>query len=87
MRILATAVGVVLLSVSAWAQQAAATGGTIVEPTRNGMNVTGKAIEGGARQKLAKGDFLIVPAGVPHMFADISPAGITVMQLYLAKAK
>jgi mannose-6-phosphate isomerase-like protein (cupin superfamily) len=63
------------------------TGGTIVEPTRNGMNVTGKAIEGGARQKLAKGDFLIVPAGVPHMFADISPAGITVMQLYLPKAK
>ena len=41
----------------------------------------------GSKQKLAKGDFLIVPAGVPHMFADISPAGITVMQLYLPKAK
>ena len=63
------------------------TGGTIVEPAHNGMNVTGKAIEGGARQKLAKGDFLIVPAGVPHMFADISPAGITVMQIYLPKTK
>lgn len=53
--------------------------------TRNGANVTGKSIDGGTRQKLAKGDFLIVPAGVPHQFTDISPAGISLMQLYLPK--
>lgn len=61
------------------------TGGKIVGPTRNGTNVTGKAIEGGMRQKLAKGDFLIVPAGVSHWFTDIAPAGISLMQLYLPK--
>ena len=51
------------------------------------MVTGGTIVESGARQKLAKGDFLIVPAGVPHMFADISPAGITVMQIYLPKTK
>jgi mannose-6-phosphate isomerase-like protein (cupin superfamily) len=61
------------------------TGGKVVEPTRNGTNVTGKAIEGGVKQKLAKGDFFIVPAGVPHQFTEIAPGGITMMQLYLPK--
>jgi mannose-6-phosphate isomerase-like protein (cupin superfamily) len=61
------------------------TGGHIVGPARNGTNVTGKTIEGGTKQKLAKGDFLIVPAGVPHMFTDIAPAGVDLMQLYLPK--
>jgi mannose-6-phosphate isomerase-like protein (cupin superfamily) len=62
------------------------TGGKIVAPARNGANVTGKAIEGGTKQKLAKGDFLIVPAGVPHWFTDIPPAGVSLMQLYLPKS-
>jgi mannose-6-phosphate isomerase-like protein (cupin superfamily) len=61
------------------------TGGKIVEPARNGANVTGKSIEGGTKQKLAKGDFLLVPAGVPHWFTDIAPAGVSLMQLYLPK--
>ncbi len=61
------------------------TGGTIVTPVRNGANVTGKSIEGGTRQKLAKGDFLIIPSGVPHWFTEIAPNGISVMQLYLPK--
>ena len=40
------------------------TGGKIVgEP--------GKTIEGGVSQKFAKGDWLIVPAGVNHQFVDI----------------
>lgn len=62
------------------------TGGKIVEPTRNGTNITGKSIEGGTSQKLSKGDFLIVPAGVPHWFTAIAPGGITVTQLFLPKA-
>lgn len=61
------------------------TGGKIVEPTRNGTNVTGKSIEGGTSQKLSKGDFMIVPAGVPHWFTNISPGGMTVTQMYLPK--
>jgi mannose-6-phosphate isomerase-like protein (cupin superfamily) len=63
------------------------TGGTIVEPTRNGTNVTGKSIQGGTAQKLAKGDFMIVPSGVPHWFTDIAPTGLTVTQMYLPNAK
>jgi mannose-6-phosphate isomerase-like protein (cupin superfamily) len=62
------------------------TGGKIVGATRNGTNVTGKSIEGGTTQKLSKGDFLIVPAGVPHWFTNIAPAGITLTQMYLPKA-
>jgi quercetin dioxygenase-like cupin family protein len=61
------------------------TGGKIIGGVRNGANVTGKSIEGGTAQKLATGDFLIVPAGVPHWFTEIAPAGISLMQLYLPK--
>ena len=62
------------------------TGGKLVEPTRDGTNLTGKSIEGGTPQKLSKGDFLIVPAGVPHWFSSIAPGGITVTQLFLPKS-
>jgi mannose-6-phosphate isomerase-like protein (cupin superfamily) len=30
------------------------------------------AIEGGARQRLVKGDVLIVPSGVPHQFTEVT---------------
>jgi mannose-6-phosphate isomerase-like protein (cupin superfamily) len=62
------------------------TGGKILGETRNGANVIGKSIEGGTSQKLSKGDFLLVPAGVPHWFTNIAPGGISLMQLYLPKA-
>lgn len=58
-------------------------GGTVVGATRNGGNVTGKSIDGGTTQKLGKGDFFVVPPGVPHMFANIAPGGLQLMQLYL----
>ena len=55
------------------------TGGKIVgEP--------GKTIEGGVSQKFAKGDWLIVPAGVNHQFVDIK-SPITIMSLHLPQAK
>ena len=41
------------------------TGGTLVNPTRNGTNQAASAIQGGVRQVLNKGDFFLVPAGVP----------------------
>ena len=62
-------------------------GGKVVGATRNADNVTGKSIEGGTTQKLAKGDFFVVPPGLPHMFADIAPGGLQVMQVYLPKVK
>jgi mannose-6-phosphate isomerase-like protein (cupin superfamily) len=62
-------------------------GGKVVGGTRNGGNVGGKAIEGGTTQKLAKGDFFVVPPGLPHQFANIAPGGLQLMQLYLPKTR
>jgi mannose-6-phosphate isomerase-like protein (cupin superfamily) len=62
------------------------TGGTLVSPTRNGTNQQGTGIEGGVRQALARGDFFIVPSGVPHQFVDIT-APVQVMSIYLPNEK
>jgi len=59
------------------------TGGRLIEPTRNGANLSStKGVEGGVAQKLSKGDFVMVPAGVPHWFTDIQ-GSITQMALHL----
>lgn len=62
------------------------TGGTLVDATRNGTNLSGKGIEGGTRQAFAKGDFLIVPAGIAHQFVDIT-GPVVLMSIYLPNAK
>ena len=62
------------------------TGGTIPNATRNGTNLSGKTIEGGTRQLLSKGDWFVVPSGVPHQFVDITSA-ISIMSLHLPNAK
>ena len=62
-------------------------GGTVAGATRNGGNITGKGIDGGKTQKLGKGDFFVVPPGLPHMFADIAPGGLQLMQVYLPKSR
>jgi mannose-6-phosphate isomerase-like protein (cupin superfamily) len=61
------------------------TGGTLVGATRTGTNLQGKGIEGGTRQPFTKGDFLIVPSGVPHQFVDIK-SPVLLMSLYLPNA-
>ena len=58
------------------------TGGTLVSSTRNGTNLSGTGIEGGVRQPFGKGDFLLVPSGVPHQFVDIQ-APVHLMSIYL----
>ena len=58
------------------------TGGTLTAPTRTGTNVAGPGIEGGTRQSFGKGDFLLVPSGVPHQFVDIQ-APVHLMSIYL----
>ena len=59
------------------------TGGTLIEPTRNGANLTStKGVDGGVAQKLSRGDFVMVPSGVPHWFKDIQ-GSITQMSVHL----
>jgi mannose-6-phosphate isomerase-like protein (cupin superfamily) len=62
------------------------TGGTIPNATKNGTNTSGKTIEGGTRQTLTKGDWILVPSGVPHEFVDIK-GNLTMMYLYLPNQK
>jgi mannose-6-phosphate isomerase-like protein (cupin superfamily) len=48
------------------------TGGKLVNEVRmNPANVNGSAIEGGTSRVVAKGDFIVVPQGVPHWFNAI----------------
>jgi mannose-6-phosphate isomerase-like protein (cupin superfamily) len=61
------------------------TGGTLVSPTRNGTNLSGTGIENGIRQSFGKGDFLLVPSGIPHQFVDIK-APVQLMSIYLPNA-
>lgn len=61
------------------------TGGVLTTPTRNGTNLSGPGIEGGVRQTFAKGDFLLVPSGIPHQFVDIQ-APVHLMSIYLPNA-
>lgn len=58
------------------------TGGTIADGKVNGVNTQGTAISGGTRIEFAKGDFIMVPSGVPHQFVDLKSA-VQVMSLYL----
>jgi mannose-6-phosphate isomerase-like protein (cupin superfamily) len=58
------------------------TGGTLVASKRTGTNLAGTGIEGGTRQPFGKGDFLIVPSGLPHQFVDIQ-APVHLMSIYL----
>ena len=58
------------------------TGGKLVGEKRNGTNLQGTGIENGTRNVLNKGDFLIVPSGVPHQFVDIK-SPVQVMSIYL----
>lgn len=58
------------------------TGGTISDGKSNGVNTTGTTITGGTRIEFAKGDFIMVPSGVPHQFVDLK-AAVHVMSLYL----
>jgi mannose-6-phosphate isomerase-like protein (cupin superfamily) len=58
------------------------TGGTLVNPERrpadapevsrvNGPSVTGTSVQGGETRRIAAGDVIIIPAGVPHWFSEI----------------
>ena len=61
------------------------TGGTIPDGKVNGVNTQGSSISGGTRIDFAKGDFIMVPSGVPHQFVDLK-APVQVMSMYLPNA-
>ena len=48
------------------------TGGTVVETKKDGK-VVSRAIEGGVSQRVTKGDFVMIPEGVPHYITEASP--------------
>ena len=61
------------------------TGGKLTSPTKNGDNSTGPGVEGGTARKLSKGDFVLVPEGVPHWFSKVD-GELTMMSLHLPRA-
>jgi uncharacterized RmlC-like cupin family protein len=62
------------------------TGGTLVNPTRpNPANQSGSSITGGKASPLAKGDFVMVPAGVPHQIAP-DAGTIAIMSFHVPSA-
>jgi glc operon protein GlcG len=49
------------------------TGGSVIEPQNTASDeVRGKSINGGETRELAKGDVVVVPAGVPHQFTQVT---------------
>ena len=62
------------------------TGGTITDGKQTGVNTQGTTITGGTRIVFKTGDFIMVPAGVPHQFVDLK-APVRVMSMYLPNAK
>jgi mannose-6-phosphate isomerase-like protein (cupin superfamily) len=62
------------------------TGGTITDGKPSGVNTQGTTITGGTRLEFTKGDFIMVPSGVPHQFVDLK-APVHVMSMYLPNTK
>lgn len=62
------------------------TGGTIADGKAGGVNTQGTTITGGTRLEFTKGDFIMVPSGVPHQFVDLK-APVQVMSMYLPNVK
>jgi mannose-6-phosphate isomerase-like protein (cupin superfamily) len=63
------------------------TGGKLTEEKRtNAENLTGTGIEGGNTRQVAKGDFIIVPEGVPHWFSKID-GPVVLMTLHVPRTE
>lgn len=62
------------------------TGGTLREERRtNPENRSGSGIDGGTRQRVARGDWIMVPENTPHWFGEIDGA-LVLMSIHLPKA-
>ena len=45
------------------------------------MTANGTAIEGGSSRKIAKGDYVLVPANTPHQYTDVQ--GLVMVTLHM----
>jgi mannose-6-phosphate isomerase-like protein (cupin superfamily) len=62
------------------------TGGKLREERRtNAENLSGSGIDGGKRQRVAKGDFIMVPENTPHWFGEIDGA-LVLMSIHVPRA-
>jgi mannose-6-phosphate isomerase-like protein (cupin superfamily) len=60
------------------------TGGTLIDAARsNPANQSGSGISGGTPQHVAKGDVLIVAAGVPHQIAPDAGSAVAVLTFHV----
>lgn len=57
-------------------------GGTMVNPTRNGANLSAATTQGGVAHKLVKGDMVMVPANTAHWFSQID-GRLVLMSIHL----
>ena len=61
------------------------TGGKLVDERRqNEANLQGTSIEGGVSKRISKGDWVVVPEGVPHQIPAVEGA-LSVMTLHLPR--
>jgi mannose-6-phosphate isomerase-like protein (cupin superfamily) len=61
------------------------TGGQLVDARRtNPQNLTAKSISGGTTAHVAKGDFMLVPNGVPHQVSAVE-SPLTLMTVHLPR--
>jgi mannose-6-phosphate isomerase-like protein (cupin superfamily) len=61
------------------------TGGKLTGETRsNAENLSGKGIDGGSAQEVAKGDFIVVPENTPHWFSKINGT-VVLMSLHVPR--
>jgi mannose-6-phosphate isomerase-like protein (cupin superfamily) len=62
------------------------TGGEVVDRVTTGLNeIGGSSIKGGVSRRLAPGDVVEIPAGVPHQFLLASGTQITYLIVKVAK--
>ena len=60
-------------------------GGKILDEKRsNATNLTGSRIQGGSARRIAKGDYIFVPANVPHSFTK-TEGTLVIMSVHLPK--
>ena len=61
------------------------TGGKMIgEKRTNATNLTGTGIEGGQSRHFAKGDWAIIPQGVPHQIAAVD-GSVTLVTLHVPR--
>jgi mannose-6-phosphate isomerase-like protein (cupin superfamily) len=62
------------------------TGGTVVGQKELRANqLTGTDIQSGETHQLKKGDFITIPAGIPHWFKDVPSSGVTYYMVKVVK--